>query len=115
MVLIAVSALGLSVTFIWSAGTKVVNQRQVQAADFTKETLEELLMKDYNDTDLDLGNHTTEAFLALPSCSLKDNFSGSRFYNVASMTEGKQINVTLSWTEDSQAKNETLYGLVIQR
>ncbi len=113
--LIAVAVLGLSATFIWVQGRNVYLQRYDQAMDFIKDTLEFLLPQDYNDTNLTAGSHTAESFLALPDCDLKNKFAAVRAYNVTNITEGKQIGVNITWTEEGQAKQEDLFGLVIQK
>ncbi len=109
--LIALSVSGFAATFIWVNYRNIVSSRQVQAQDLAKETLELLLINDYNDANLSLGNHTAESFLNLSGC----NFSGQRFYAVDNITEGKNVTVTVAWIEESENKQEQLCGLIIEK
>jgi Tfp pilus assembly protein PilV len=111
LLLIAILVVGLFAMFTWSARRNITSQHQVQAQDFSRDTLEELLVKDFSATELGLGSHTA----VLPACELKDNFGASRSYVVETITEGKKISVTTRWTEESVSAQETLYGLVIQK
>jgi len=115
LVIISISITGITATFFWMQDRNLIAQRHLQAVDFTKETLEELLQKDFSDTVLTIGNHTIESFLALPSCTLKDKFSATRSYRVDLIAEGKQIKVTINWSEEGKILSEELCGLVIQK
>lgn len=122
IVLIGLFTIGISASFAWIQNTNALKQRQFQALDFAKETLEDLLMRDYTDVDLNTGYHTSEAFLVLPAyCELN---SAARYYEVEEQREtiqgsdtliGKKLTISLAWTEAGQPKEEKLFGLVIQK
>jgi Tfp pilus assembly protein PilV len=113
-VLLAIAFLGVSTGFLWSTGYMLVSERQLQATDFSKEVMDYLLAKDYDDAALSLGNHNGESFLGLPDCVLKKDFNARRSYDVESVTEGKKITVAVSWTEADKAKKQELSSLVIE-
>lgn len=109
--LLSLCAFGFFSLFVWIRGVSITSQRQTQAINFAKETMEELLLKDYSDPELSVGEHTTESFLALP----EDSFMVTRSYLVEPKNpEGKQITVSLTWGYGREnIKQESLCTLII--
>ncbi|MBI4706947.1 MAG: prepilin-type N-terminal cleavage/methylation domain-containing protein [Candidatus Omnitrophica bacterium] len=123
VMLISSAILGLSATFIWSQGRNVVSEGRLQAQGFAKDSLEDILDRDYSSTSLVVGSYTHNPSepqeFDLPASDLRDKHAGKREYVVSDFLEGstnigKQVDVTITWTEQGLAKQETLSGLVIQ-
>lgn len=127
-VLLAMVTLGFTSSFVFMEKSNVPNQHQLQAVNFARETLEDLEIptRDYaSDPDLSLGTHTTGTATLLLSLPANTGMQGaSRSYEVAEHKEtlggvetviGKKITVTVSWSEDGEAKQERLFGLVVQK
>jgi len=129
-VLMSLTVIGLSATFIWTQKRNTILELELQAQNFDRELLDELLLTDYHDPILDIGTYSydpnKEQFFDLPKYTeskieynLIYNLSGQRSYSVSELKEGistigKQITVIVSWVQEGQPKQEALYGLVIE-
>jgi len=107
--LISIAVIGIYNTFAWTDTMSIVNRCQVQAADFGKELMEQLMLIKYSDLD-----DIVIADKDLPvGSALKDVFSGSRTYNITENPGAEQykiITVTVTWKEKGVNKNIVLYG-----
>ena len=123
-IILSFVVLGFSSNFILVEKNNSGTQRQLQAVDFARATLEDLLKptRNYNnDPDLSVGDHKTDSAtltLKLPADSWLP--SGSRTYKVETLQEsgstiGKQITVTVGWDEGGKAMSEKLFGLLVER
>ncbi len=131
VIVLSMVLLGFSASFFLIENTNTSIQRRFQAVNFARETLEDLLVPTrLYATDPDLstasgGVHNSDSatlVLALPAnCNLPQK---TRSYQVVELKEailgvdtliGKQITVTVGWTEGVQTKTEQLSGLVIPK
>ena len=123
-IILSFVVLGFSSNFILVEKNNSGTQRQLQAVDFARATLEDLLKPTRNyttDPDLKESEHTTDSAtltLKLPADSGLP--SGSRTYKVETLQEsgstiGKQITVTVGWDEGGKAMSEPLVGLLVER
>ena len=125
-IILSFVVLGFTSNFMLIEKNNSGTQRQLQAADFARATLEDLLKpsRDYtNDPDLSVGEHKVTSAtltLALPVPAAGGLPSGSRSYKVETLQEGeltigKQITVTVGWDEGGKAMSEQLFGLLVER
>jgi prepilin-type N-terminal cleavage/methylation domain-containing protein len=123
-IILSFVVLGFTSNFMLIEKNNSGTQRQLQAADFARATLEDLLKPTRNyvaDPDLSVGEHKADSdtlTLTLPGDSGLP--SGSRTYKVETLQEGgstigKQITVTVGWDEGGKAMSEQLFGLLVER
>ena len=121
-VILGVALLGFTSSLQFIEKTHTVRERQLEAQGYARETLESLLLstRDYNATELTDGNHTREN-TEDPDLTLPPNIGlqgASRFYTVTAYAKdgvtGKRIDVTFSWNEGGEARQEQLRGFLLK-
>jgi len=103
-VLISISVVGIYHAFAWIGSANVISRCEIQAAEFGRELMEELLMKEHSLLTAGLPSD-------LPNSDLKNKFFGSRSYELENIPEGKKITVIVAWKEAGRNRAEKIYGL----
>lgn len=121
-VILGVALLGFTSSLQFIEKTHTVRERQLEAQNYARETLELLFLptRAYDAPELTAGEHTSKN-TADPDLTLPDDISlqgASRFYKVTAYDEdgvtGKQIDVTFSWNEEGVARQEQLRGFLVE-
>ncbi|MGI6241818.1 MAG: type IV pilus modification PilV family protein [Candidatus Omnitrophota bacterium] len=121
-VILGVALLGFTSSLQFIEQTHTVKERQLEALNYARETLESLFLptRAYNSPELTAGDHTSKD-TADPDLTLSDDIGlqgASRFYKVTAYDDGKvtgkQIDVTVSWTEEGGARQEQLRGFLVE-
>jgi prepilin-type N-terminal cleavage/methylation domain-containing protein len=121
-VILGVALLGFTSSLQFIEQTHTVKERQLEALNYARETLESLFLptRAYDSPELTAGDHTSKD-TADPDLILSDDIGlqgASRSYKVTAYDDGevtgKQIDVTVSWTEEGGARQEQLRGFLVE-
>ena len=121
-VILGVALLGFTSSLQFIEKTHTVRERQLEALNYARETLESLFLptRAYDSPELTAGEHTSKN-TADPDLILSDDIGlqgASRFYKVTAYDDGKvtgkQIDVTVSWNEGGETGQEQLRGFLLK-